>query len=126
MSIWRTGNPVHKVDKYFITETERDINGRLLITASSVGGYGRLTNIKEIKKLIKNHEINLFVLTTNPQIAVDMAGAVQLIEESYVTDFDRRGVRSTVREIVVFINPSNDELYVEHNGRTIPLDQFFE
>jgi len=126
MSIWRTGNPVHKVDKYFITETERDINGRLLITASSVGGYGRLTNIKEIKKLIKNHEINLFVLTTNPQIAVDMAGAVQLIEESYVTDFDRRGVRSTVREIVVFINPSNDELYVEHNGRTISLDQFFE
>jgi photosystem P840 reaction center protein PscD len=126
MSVWRTGNAVHTVDKYFITNTARDQNGRLKLTISSAGGYGQLTNTNQIIDLIKSGEMNLMVLTTNPNIAVDVEGAVKANEERYVTDFDNRGVRCTVREMVVFVNPSTNELSVEFNGNIMALEQFFK
>lgn len=126
MSIWRTGNAVHKVDKYFITNTERDELGQLKLTISSAGGYGQLTNTNQILDLIRSKEINLFVLTTNPNIAVDVEGAVKSNEERYVTDFDDRGVRCTVREMPIFINPNTEDLSIEFDGQIMSLDRFFK
>jgi len=126
MSIWRTGNPVHKVDKYFITKTERDEYGQLQITFSSAGRYGQLTNINAIKKLLKTKEVQVAVLTTNDNIAIDLKEFVKAAEERYVTDFDGRSVRTTMREVQVFVDPSTDEMVIDINGRLYPLDEFFK
>ncbi|ACF13732.1 photosystem P840 reaction center protein PscD [Chloroherpeton thalassium ATCC 35110] len=126
MSIWRTGNPVHKIDKYFITKAERDDYGRLNLTFASTGGYGQLTNIPEIKKLLKNHDIQVAVLSSNEDIAINLQEFVKSSEERYVTDFDGRGVRSTMREVQVFVNPNTDEMVVDINGRLYSLNEFFK
>jgi photosystem P840 reaction center protein PscD len=41
-------------------------------------------------------------------------------------NYDGRGVQWTVREIQVFVNPNNNEMSVEINGKVIPLDEFFK
>lgn len=126
MSVWRSGNAVHTADKYFITNTERDQNGKLNLTIASAAGYGKLNNTKQIKDLLKNHQIKLVVLSCNENIAFDAEKMVRAQEERYVTDFDGRGVRSTMREIPVFVNPNNDQMSVEIDGRVIPVDRFFK
>jgi photosystem P840 reaction center protein PscD len=126
MSVWRTGNPVHKADKYFITDVERDQNGRVLLSLSSAGGYGKITNTPQVKELIKEGAINVFVLSSNENIAMNGEKLVRDSEERYVTDFDGRSVRCTMREMPVFVNPNNDRMSIEVNGRVYTLEEFFK
>ncbi|NTW50604.1 MAG: photosystem P840 reaction center protein PscD [Chlorobiales bacterium] len=126
MSVWRSGNAVHTADKYFISSAERDQNGRLSLTIASAGGYGKLSNTKQIKDLLKNNQIKLVVLSCNEDIAFDAEKMVRTQEERYVTDFDGRGVRSTMREIPVFVNPNTDQMSVEIDGKVLSVDRFFK
>ncbi|NTV44935.1 MAG: photosystem P840 reaction center protein PscD [Chlorobiales bacterium] len=126
MSVWRSGNAVHTADKYFISSAERDQNGKLNLTIASAGGYGKLSNTRQIKDLLKNNQIKLVVLSCNEDIAMDIARMVKTEEERYVTDFDGRGVSATMREIPVFVNPNTDQMAVEINGRVLSVDQFFK
>lgn len=126
MSVWRSGNAIHTADKYFISSAERDQNGGLKLTIASAGGYGKLSNTKQIKDLLRSNQIKLVVLSCNQDIAFDAEKMVITQEERYVTDFDRRGVRSTMREIPVFVNPNTDLMSVEIDGKVLPLGQFFK
>jgi hypothetical protein len=65
MPITKSGNAVHKLDKYFITQARRDENGRLKLTIASAAGYGRLTNTEEIKRKLADKQIQLVVLSSN-------------------------------------------------------------
>lgn len=122
----RSGNAVHKIDKYFIHSTERDANGRIKLKLSSAAGYGRLTNTEEIKRKLRDGAIQLTVLSNNEQIKVKTGDAVKSNEERYVIDYDERGVKWTVRELQVFVNPSTNEMSVELLGKVYTIDEFFE
>jgi photosystem P840 reaction center protein PscD len=124
MTKYKSGNPVHKVEKYFIHSTERNEYGALKLNISSASGHSRVNGTEELKSRISDGSINLFVLSNNEQIRVNLQ--VKLNEDRYVTDFDGRGVKWTVREIEVFVNLNNNELSVEVNGRVYTLDEFFE
>lgn len=126
MSVWRSGNPVHTADKYFISTTERDQNGALRLTIASASGHGKLSDTKLIKDLLKSEKIKVVVLSCNENIALDVDRMVKTEEERYVTDFDGRGVRSAMREIPVFVNPNTDQMSVEINGRVLSVNQFFK
>jgi photosystem P840 reaction center protein PscD len=126
MPITKSGNAVHKLDKYFITQARRDENGRLKLTIASAAGYGRLTNTEEIKRKLADKQIQLVVLSSNEDIKYPIDDWVKLNEERYNMNYDGRGVQWTVREIQVFVNPNNNEMSVEINGKVIPLDEFFK
>jgi photosystem P840 reaction center protein PscD len=66
------------------------------------------------------------VLSSNEDIAVPVNDTVMLNEERYNMNYDGRGVQWTVREIQVFVNPNNNELSVEVNGKVYTLDEFFK
>ncbi len=68
----------------------------------------------------------LVVLSSNEDIAVPVNDTVILNEERYNMNYDGRGVQWTVREIPVFVNPNNNELSVEVNGKVYTLDEFFK
>lgn len=126
MPITKSGNAVHKLDKYFITQAKRDQNGRLRLTIASAAGYGRHTNTEEIKRKLADRQIQLVVLSSNDDIRIPLDDWVKLNEERYNMNFDGRGVQWTVREIQVFVNPNNNELSVEINGKVLTLDEFFK
>ncbi len=126
MPITKSGNAVHKLDKYFITQARRDENGRLKLTIASAAGYGRLTNTEEIKRKLADKQLQLVVLSSNEDIKYPVDDWVKLNEERYNMNYDGRGVQWTVREIQVFVNPNNNEMSVELNGKVMTLDEFFK
>jgi photosystem P840 reaction center protein PscD len=121
-----SGNAVHKVEKYFITSAKRDRNGALQLTICPASGRRKLSPTKEmIEKLICG-EIELYVLTTQPDIAIDLKQKVLDNENRYVIDFDKRGVKWTMRDIPVFFDTSSNQLSVEIDRRTYSLNEFFK
>lgn len=126
MPLNKSGNVVHKVDKYFIHSAKRDERGRLKLTISSAAGYSRINATPEFKRKIMDGTAQLVVLSSNEDIAVPVNDTVMLNEERYNMNFDGRGVQWTVREIQVFVNPNNNELSVEVNGKVYTLDEFFK
>lgn len=126
MPITKSGNAVHKLDKYFITQARRDDFGRLKLTIASAAGYGRLSNTEEMKRKLQEGQLQIVILSSNEDIAIPVDDIVKLNEERYNMNYDGRGVQWTVREIQVFVNPNNNELSVEVNGKVYTLDQFFK
>ncbi len=78
-----------------------------------------------ISRLIAG-EIEIYVLTTQPDIAINLEQKVLDNENRYVIDFDKRGVKWTMRDIPVFYNSLNKELCVEIDRRTYTLNEFFK
>ncbi|MDX2130021.1 MAG: photosystem P840 reaction center protein PscD [Chloroherpetonaceae bacterium] len=126
MPITRSGNVVHKLDKYFITQAKRGDRGKLKLTIASAAGYGRLSNTEEMKRKLQEGQLQVCVLSSNEDIAIRTEDTVKLNEERYNMDYDSRGVKWTVREMQVFVNPNNNELSVEVRGRVYTLDEFFK
>lgn len=122
----KSGNAVHKVDKYFIFSTERNAQGKLKLKLSSAAGYGRPSGTEEIKRRVREGTMQLVILSNNEQIKVKASDVVKFNDERYVTDYDQRSVKWAVREMQVFVNPNTNELAVEMNGKIYPLDEFFE
>lgn len=124
-AVW-SGNALHKVAKYFITSTKRDPNGKLELVISPASGRRKLSPTKEIIEQLKEGKIQLFVLTTQPDIAIDLPQKVLDNENRYVIDFDKRGIKWTMRDIPVFYDNLRDQLCVEIDKETYTLDQFFK
>lgn len=81
---------------------------------------------QELIEQLKEGKIQLLVLTTMPDIAVDVPQKVLDNENRYVIDFDKRGVKWTMRDIPVFYDNLRDQLCVEIDKETYTLDQFFK
>ena len=77
-----------------------------------------------INKIISG-EIELFVLSTQPDIGIDLKQKVLDNENRYVIDFDKRGIRCTMRDIPVFYSSLQQKLCVEIDRRTYTVDEFF-
>jgi photosystem P840 reaction center protein PscD len=121
-----SGNAVHKAEKYFITSAKRDRNDNLQLEIVPASGRRKLSPTKEmIRKLIAG-EIEIFVLTTQPDIAIDINKKVIDNENRYVIDFDKRGVKWTMRDIPVFYDMGKSQLCVEIDRRTYTLNEFFK
>ncbi|MEE9905498.1 photosystem P840 reaction center protein PscD [Chlorobium sp.] len=121
-----SGNAAHKAEKYFITSARRDRNNRLQLEISPATGRRKLSPTKEMIDKIISGEIELFVLTTQPDIAIDLARKVLDNENRYVIDFDKRGVKWTMRDIPVFYDSLHRQLCVEIDRRTYTLEEFFK
>ncbi len=78
-----------------------------------------------INKIIAG-EIELFVLSTHPDIGIDLQQKVMDNENRYVIDFDKRGIKWTMRDIPVFYNSLQQNLCVEIDRRTYTLEEFFK
>ncbi len=124
-AVW-SGNALHKVAKYFITSAKRDRNGELQLTIAPASGRRKLSPTKEVIEQLKEGKAQLFVLTTQPDIAVDVPQKVLDNENRYVIDFDKRGVKWTMRDIPVFYDNLRNQLCVEIDKETYTLDQFFK
>ena len=124
-AVW-SGNALHKGLKYFITSAKRDRFGALQLTISPASGRRKLSPTKEIIEQLKEGKIQLFVLTTLPDIAVDVPQKVLDNENRYVIDFDNRGIKWTMRDIPVFYDNLRGQLCVEIDTVTYTLDQFFK
>jgi photosystem P840 reaction center protein PscD len=122
----KSGNVVHKLDKYFITFAKRDDFGNLKLTIASAAGYGRLSNTVEMKRKLEEGQIQICILSSNDDIAIKLDQNVLLNEDRYNPNFDKRSTQWTVREIQVFVNPNNNELSVEANGKVYTLNEFFK
>jgi photosystem P840 reaction center protein PscD len=121
-----SGNALHKFEKYFITSAKRDKNGKLQLTIVPASGRRKLQPTKDmIEKLIKG-EIEIYVLTTQPDIGINLAQKVLDNENRYVIDFDKRGVKWTMRDIPVFYDVIRKQLSVEIDRKTYSLDEFFK
>ncbi|NTW68876.1 MAG: photosystem P840 reaction center protein PscD [Chlorobiaceae bacterium] len=121
-----SGNAAHKTHKYFITSAKRDNYGKLQIQISPASGRRKLSPTQEIINQIISGEISLFVLTTQPDIGIDMNKKVMDNENRYVIDFDKRGVKWTMRDIPVFYDSLHKELAVEIDRQVYTLDKFFK
>ncbi len=124
-AVW-SGNALHKVAKYYITSAKRDRNGGLQLTISPASGRRKLSPTDELIGQLKEGKIQLFVLTTMPDIAINVPQKVLDNENRYVIDFDKRGVKWTMRDIPVFYNNLRDQLCVEIDKVTYTLDEFFK
>lgn len=121
-----SGNAVHKAEKYFITSAKRDYYNDLQIQISPSSGRRKLSPTKEIINKIISGEIELFVLTTQPDIGIDIKKLVLDNENRYVIDFDKRGVKWTMRDIPVFYDSLHRQLCIEIDRRTYTLNEFFK
>ena len=121
-----SGNAVHKVEKYFITSAKRDNNNRLQIQISPASGRRKLSPTTEMINKLISGEIELYVLTTQPDIGIDLKKIVLDNENRYVIDFDNRGVKWTMRDIPVFYDSLHRQLCVEIDRRTYTLNEFFK
>ncbi len=124
-AVW-SGNALYKVTKYYITAAKRGPNNKLQITISPGSGRRKLAPTREMIEQLKEGKIQLFVLTTQPDIAIDLPKKVLDNENRYVIDFDKRGVKWTMRDIPVFYNNLRGELCVEIDKITYTLDEFFK
>jgi len=120
-----SGNAVHKAEKYFITSAKRDNNGKLQVEIRPASGRRTLSPTKEMIQRLVNGEIEIWVLTTQPDIAINLAQKVLDNENRYVIDFDKRGVKWTMRDIPVFYDMGKG-LCVEIDRRTYTLNEFFK
>ena len=66
------------------------------------------------------------MLTTQPDIAIDIKKLVLDNENRYVIDFDNRGVKWTMRDIPVFYDSLHRQLAIEIDRQTYTLDKFFK
>jgi photosystem P840 reaction center protein PscD len=121
-----SGNAVHKAEKYFITSARRDRSDNLQLEISPSSGRRKLSPTKEMIEKIISGEIELFVLTTQPDIAIDLKQKVLDNENRYVIDFDKRGVKWTMRDIPVFYDSGRRKLCVEIDRKTYSVDEFFK
>ncbi len=121
-----SGNAVHKAEKYFITSAKRDNKDNLHIQIGPASGRRKLSPTKEIINKVISGEIELFVLTTQPDIGIDLKKKVLDNENRYVIDFDKRGVKWTMRDIPVFYDSLHQKLCVEIDRRTYTLNEFFK
>ncbi|HED31759.1 MAG TPA: reaction center protein [Prosthecochloris aestuarii] len=124
-AVW-SGNALHKVTKYYITAAKRDRNGQLDITISPASGRTKLKPTPTFVNQLKNGEVQLLVLTTQPDIALDLNKKVLDNENRYVIDFDKRGVKWTMRDLPVYFNTLKNRLCVEVDGVSYTLDEFFK
>lgn len=124
-AVW-SGNALHKVAKYYITSAKRDARGRLQLTVSPASGRRKLSPTPLMIEQLKEGKIQLFVLTTQPDIAIDVPQKVLDNENRYVIDFDNRGVKWTMRDIPVFYDNLRGQLSVEIDKETYTLDEFFK
>jgi len=119
-----SGNAVHKAEKYFITSAKRDNRNGLQLQISPASGRRKLSPTKEIINKVISGEIELFVLTTQPDIGIDLKKKVIDNENRYVIDFDNRGVKWTMRDIPVFYDSLHRQLSIEIIGVPIHLMNF--
>ena len=121
-----SGNAAHKAEKYYITSAKRDDYGKLNILISPASGRRKLLPTPGMINKIISGEIELFVLTTQPDIGINLAQKVLDNENRYVIDFDKRGIKWTMRDIPVFYNSLDQQLCVEIDRRTYTLNEFFK
>ncbi|MBZ4220505.1 MAG: photosystem P840 reaction center protein PscD [Chlorobium sp.] len=121
-----SGNAAHKAEKYYITSAKRDNRGELQVQISPASGRRKLSPTTEMIKKIMSEEIDLFVLSTQPDIGIDLNKQIIDNENRYVIDFDNRGIKWTMRDIPVFYSPLQQKLCVEIDRRTYTLDEFFK
>lgn len=124
-AVW-SGNALHKVAKYYITSAKRDRNGKLDVTIMPASGKRKLSPTRELIEQLQEGNIQLLVLTNQPDIAINVQQKVLDNENRYVIDFDKRGVKWTMRDLPVFYDNLRDELCVEIDKVTYTLDQFFK
>ncbi|ASQ90804.1 reaction center protein [Prosthecochloris sp. GSB1] len=124
-AVW-SGNAVHKVAKYYITSAKRDRNGKLNVTIMPASGRRKLSPTRELIEQLQEGKIQLLVLTNQPDIAIDLEQKVLDNENRYVIDFDKRGVKWTMRDLPVFYDALRKQLCVEVDGISYTLDQFFK
>jgi len=120
-----SGNAAHKAEKYFITSAKRDRNDALQIELVPASGRRKLSPTKEMIRKLIDGEIEIYVLTTQPDIAINIGQKVLDNENRYVIDFDKRGVKWTMRDIPVFYKEGMG-LCVEIDRRTYTLNEFFK
>ena len=75
---------------------------------------------------VASGEIELYVLTTQPDIGINLQQKVLDNENRYVIDFDNRGVKWTMRDIPVFYDSLRQQLCIEIDRRTYTLNEFFK
>ncbi|TCD47368.1 photosystem P840 reaction center protein PscD [Chlorobium sp. N1] len=121
-----SGNAVHKVEKYFITSAKRDRNGALQLSISPAAGRRKLLPTKLMVDKVMNGEIDLYVMSTLPDIGINLSQKILDNENRYVIDFDNRGVKWTMRDIPVFYDSIKRQLAVEIDRQTYSLDEFFK
>jgi photosystem P840 reaction center protein PscD len=78
-----------------------------------------------INKIIAG-EIELFVLSTQTDIGINLQQQILDNENRYVIDFDNRGIKWTMRDIPVFYDSLKQQLCIEVNRRTYTLNEFFK
>jgi photosystem P840 reaction center protein PscD len=120
-----SGNAVHKAEKYFITSAKRDRNDRLQVEIMPASGRRKLSPTQEMIRKLIDGEIEIYILTTQPDIAIDLAQKVLDNENRYVIDFDKRGVKWTMRDIPVYYHQGKG-LCVEIDRKVYTLDEFFK
>ena len=81
---------------------------------------------KEMINKIISGEIDLFVLSTQPDIGINLDKKMLDNENRYVIDFDKRGIKWTMRDIPLFYSPLQQQLCVEIDRRTYTVDEFFK
>ncbi len=121
-----SGNAVHKAEKYFITSAKRDNRGNLDFRISPASGRRSLLPTKLMIDKIISGEIELYVMSTLPDIGINLSQKILDNENRYVIDFDNRGVKWTMRDIPVFYDSLHRQLSVEIDRRTYTLDEFFK
>lgn len=121
-----SGNALHKVEKYFITSAKRDRYDKLQLTLTPATGRKNLLPTRDMVQKLINGEIEIYILTTNKDIAIDLEQKVLDNENRYVIDFDKRGVKWTMRDIPVFYDSLKESMAVEIDRRTYTLDEFFK
>ena len=78
-----------------------------------------------INKIISG-EIDLFVLSTQPDIGIDLKKLILDNENRYVIDFDNRGIKWTMRDIPLFYSSLQQQLCIEIDRRIYTVDEFFK
>ena len=121
-----SGNAVHKAKKYFIISAKRDQNNKLKLQISPATGRKKLLPTEEMINKVMRGEIELTVLTTQPDIAIKLEQKVLDNENRYVIDFDNRGIKWTMRDIPVFYSSMTRQLSVEIDRQIYTLNEFFK